>query len=57
MLPLLPLRRKLPRMEKDSLFFVFLGLWALVCLPAMLYLAWKLGKLLNGPENDARERA
>ncbi len=44
-------------MEKDSLFYVFLGLWALVCLPAMLYLAWKLGKLLNGPEDPARERA
>jgi hypothetical protein len=44
-------------MEKDSLFYVFLGLWAFVCLPAMLYLAWKLGKLLNDSENVARKRA
>jgi hypothetical protein len=44
-------------MEKDSLFYAFLGLWAFVCLPAMLYLAWRLGKLLNGIEDEARERA
>jgi hypothetical protein len=44
-------------MEKDSLFFVFLGLWAFVCLPAMLYLAWRLGKLLNGAGDEARKRA
>jgi hypothetical protein len=44
-------------MEKDLLFFVFLGLWAFLCLPAMLYLAWKLGKLLNGAEDEAHKRA
>ena len=43
-------------MEKDSLFFAFLGLWAVVCLPAMLYLAWRLGKLLNGSEDEGRNR-
>lgn len=43
-------------MEKDSLFFAFLGLWAFVCLPAMLYLAWRLGKLVGSREDEARER-
>jgi hypothetical protein len=43
-------------MEKDSLFFAFLGLWAFVCLPAMLYLAWRLGKLLNGSEEHSGQR-
>ncbi|MGZ5201820.1 MAG: hypothetical protein ACXWC4_18840 [Telluria sp.] len=44
-------------MEKDSLFFAFLGLWAFVCLPAMLYLAWRLGKLLNSREDETSRRA